>query len=126
MRRRRRQARRRALRPVGQQGRRGRWTEQLRTTDLGLDREAIDQLDWTLRRVRAAELGNGWDSAGKTGTWQAGQSTTQNVHTWMVGWTGALASASGWAPPTASRCGPGAAATRCTARPAPRRSGGSS
>ncbi|GAA3776462.1 transglycosylase domain-containing protein [Micromonospora maritima] len=69
------------------------WTEQVRQTDLGLDREAIDQLDWTLRRVRAARLDNGWDSAGKTGTWQAGQSTTQNVHTWMVGWTGALASA---------------------------------
>lgn len=69
------------------------YTEQLKATDLGLDREAINQLDWTLRRVKAAKLDNGWDSAGKTGTWQAGQSTTQNVHTWMVGWTGALASA---------------------------------
>ncbi|MFR9779119.1 transglycosylase domain-containing protein [Micromonospora sp. MS34] len=69
------------------------YTEQLKGTDLGLDNEAIDQLDWTLRRVKAAKLNNGWDSAGKTGTWQAGQSTTQNVHTWMVGWTGALASA---------------------------------
>lgn len=69
------------------------WGEQLKTTDLGLDQEAINQLDWTLRRVKAAELDNDWDSAGKTGTWQAGQSTTQNVHTWMVGWTGALASA---------------------------------
>ncbi|MET8908855.1 transglycosylase domain-containing protein [Micromonospora sp. NPDC004551] len=67
--------------------------EQLKTTDLGLDQEAINQLDWTLRRVKAAKLDNDWDSAGKTGTWQAGQSTTQNVHTWMVGWTGALASA---------------------------------
>ncbi|WNM38422.1 transglycosylase domain-containing protein [Micromonospora halotolerans] len=69
------------------------WGEQLKQTDLGLDQEAINQLDWTLRRVRAAKLDNDWDSAGKTGTWQAGQSTTQNVHTWMVGWTGALASA---------------------------------
>ncbi|MDG4800679.1 transglycosylase domain-containing protein [Micromonospora sp. WMMD980] len=69
------------------------WTEQLRQTDLDLDAEAVNQLDWTLRRVRAARLDNGWDSAGKTGTWQAGQSTTKNVHTWMVGWTGALASA---------------------------------
>ncbi|MET8838267.1 transglycosylase domain-containing protein [Micromonospora sp. NPDC004540] len=69
------------------------WSEQLKQTDLGLDQEAINQLDWTLRRVKAAKLDNGWDSAGKTGTWQAGQSTTQNVHTWMVGWTGALASA---------------------------------
>ncbi|WFE35819.1 transglycosylase domain-containing protein [Micromonospora sp. WMMD975] len=69
------------------------WTERLRQTDLDLDAEAVNQLDWTLRRVRAARLDNGWDSAGKTGTWQAGQSTTKNVHTWMVGWTGALASA---------------------------------
>jgi membrane peptidoglycan carboxypeptidase len=67
--------------------------ERLVQTDVGLDQEAIDQLDWTLRRVKAAKLDNGWDSAGKTGTWQAGQSTTQNVHTWMVGYTGALAAA---------------------------------
>ena len=67
--------------------------EQLVQTDVGLDQEAINQLNWTLSRVRAAKLGNGWDSAGKTGTWQAGQSTTQNLHTWMVGYTGALAAA---------------------------------
>ncbi|MFJ8579560.1 transglycosylase domain-containing protein [Micromonospora sp. NPDC093277] len=69
------------------------YTEQLEQSDIGLNEEAINQLDWTLRRVKAAKLDNGWDSAGKTGTWQAGQSTTQNVHTWMVGWTGALAAA---------------------------------
>jgi membrane peptidoglycan carboxypeptidase len=67
--------------------------EQLVQTDVGLDQEAINQLNWTLSRVRAAKLGNGWDSAGKTGTWQAGQSTTENLHTWMVGYTGALAAA---------------------------------
>jgi len=67
--------------------------ERLVQTGVGLDQEAVNQLDWTLSRVRAAELGNGWDSAGKTGTWQAGQSLTQNVHTWMVGYTGALAAA---------------------------------
>ena len=69
------------------------YAEHLVQTDVGLDEEAVNQLDWTLRRVKAAKLDNGWDSAGKTGTWQAGQSTTQNVHTWMVGWTGALAAA---------------------------------
>ncbi|WP_260428596.1 transglycosylase domain-containing protein [Micromonospora globispora] len=69
------------------------YEEQLTQSDLGLDEEAINQLDWTLSRVKAAKLDNGWDSAGKTGTWQAGQSTTQNVHTWMVGYTGALAAA---------------------------------
>ncbi|MCI4065985.1 penicillin-binding protein [Micromonospora sp. R77] len=71
------------------------YQEALKQTDVGLDAEAVDQLDWALRRVKAAKLDNGWDSAGKTGTWQAGQSTTQNVHTWMVGYTGALA-ASVW------------------------------
>ncbi|MFU8875418.1 transglycosylase domain-containing protein [Micromonospora sp. SL4-19] len=69
------------------------YAEELVQTDLGLDEEALNQLDWTLRRVKAAKLDNDWDSAGKTGTWQAGKSTTQNVHTWMVGWTGALAAA---------------------------------
>jgi membrane peptidoglycan carboxypeptidase len=69
------------------------FTEQPEQTDIGLNREAIDQLNWTLRRVKAAGLDNGWDSAGKTGTWQAGTSTTQNLHTWMVGYTGALATA---------------------------------
>ncbi|HEX5997170.1 MAG TPA: transglycosylase domain-containing protein [Jiangellales bacterium] len=69
------------------------YVERPAQTDVGLDGEAIDQLNWTLRQVKAAKLDNGWDSAGKTGTWQAGQSTTQNVHTWMVGYTGALAAA---------------------------------
>jgi membrane peptidoglycan carboxypeptidase len=68
-------------------------TERLTQTEIGLDADQIDELNWTLRRVEAAKLGNGWDSAGKTGTWQAGQSTTQNLHAWMVGYTGALAAA---------------------------------
>ncbi|MFC0006319.1 transglycosylase domain-containing protein [Micromonospora siamensis] len=69
------------------------YQEKLETTDIGLDEEAQAQLDWTLRQVRAAKLDNGWDSAGKTGTWQSGQSLTENAHTWMVGWTGALSAA---------------------------------
>ena len=69
------------------------YKEQLVQTDVGLDQEALNQLDWTLSRVTAAKLNNGWDSAGKTGTWQAGQSMTENLHTWMVGFTGALAAA---------------------------------
>ena len=69
------------------------YKEQLVQTDVGLDQEALNQLDWTLSRVTAAKLTNGWDSAGKTGTWQAGQSITENLHTWMVGYTGALAAA---------------------------------
>jgi membrane peptidoglycan carboxypeptidase len=67
--------------------------ERLVQSSVGLDEEGIDQLNWTLRQVKAAKLDNGWDSAGKTGTWQAGESLTRNVHTWMVGYTGALAAA---------------------------------
>ena len=69
------------------------YREQLRQSDIGLDQEQLNQLNWTLRRVEAAKLPNGWDSAGKTGTWQSGKSATENAHTWMVGYTGALAAA---------------------------------
>jgi len=69
------------------------YAEKLSQTSVGLDQEQINQLSWTLRQVEAAKLDNGWDSAGKTGTWQWGTSTTLNAHTWMVGYTGALAAA---------------------------------
>jgi membrane peptidoglycan carboxypeptidase len=67
--------------------------EKLSRSDIGLNQEQINELNWTLRQVPAAKLSNGWDSAGKTGTWQAGKSLTQNAHTWMVGYTNALAAA---------------------------------
>jgi membrane peptidoglycan carboxypeptidase len=69
------------------------YREQLTQSTVGLSQEQINQLDWTLSQVAAAKLPNGWDSAGKTGTWQYGKSKTQNAHTWMVGYTGALAAA---------------------------------
>lgn len=69
------------------------YTERLAQADTGLDQEKINQLNWTLRKVEAAKLDNGWDSAGKTGTWQLGNSTSQNANTWMVGYTRALAAA---------------------------------
>jgi membrane peptidoglycan carboxypeptidase len=69
------------------------YEERLVRHDIGLSREQINELDWTLRKVPAARLDNGWDSAGKTGTWQHGRSVTQNAHAWMVGYTGALAAA---------------------------------
>jgi membrane peptidoglycan carboxypeptidase len=68
------------------------YKEQLTQTEVGLDQEQINQLNWTLSRVQAAKV-PGWDAAGKTGTWQAGKSTTQNLHAWMVGYTGAIAAA---------------------------------
>ncbi len=68
------------------------YEEQLTQTDVGLNAEQAKQLNWTLRRVEAAKVPD-WDAAGKTGTWQAGKSTTQNLHAWMVGYTGAIAAA---------------------------------
>ena len=62
-------------------------------SEVGLNQDQINELNWTLGRVTAANLDNGWDTAGKTGTWQAGTSTTRNAHTWMVGYTKKLATA---------------------------------
>ncbi len=62
-------------------------------SEVGLNQDQINELNWTLSRVTAANLDNGWDTAGKTGTWQAGTSTTRNAHTWMVGYTKKLAAA---------------------------------
>jgi membrane peptidoglycan carboxypeptidase len=67
--------------------------EKIAASDVGLDQEQIAELDWTLSKVEAAKLNNGWDSAGKTGTWQYGNSTTENSNAWMVGYTRALAAA---------------------------------
>jgi membrane peptidoglycan carboxypeptidase len=67
--------------------------ESLHQTDIGLSDAQINELDWTLNKVTTANLDNGWDSAGKTGTWQYGNSTTQNANTWMVGYTRPLAAA---------------------------------
>ena len=69
------------------------YQEKVSTTDLGLGQEKINELNWTLRQVEAAKLNNGWDVAGKTGTWQLGDSTVDSAHTWMVGYTGAIAAA---------------------------------
>ena len=63
------------------------------TTDIGLTANQIDMLNYTLSKVPTANLDNDWDVAGKTGTWQAGTSTTRNAHVWMVGYTRALAAA---------------------------------
>ena len=67
--------------------------EKLDQTDIGLTANQIDELDATLSKVSAGHFSKDWDAAGKTGTWQAGASTTQNAHTWMVGYTRALSAA---------------------------------
>ncbi len=67
------------------------YAEQLSQSDIGLTEDQVDELTATLSQVPSAKLSNGWDAAGKTGTWQAATSTTHNAHTWMVGYTRALA-----------------------------------
>ena len=69
------------------------YAERIEQRDIGLNKEQINQLNWTLSKVAAAKLDNGWDAAGKTGTWQHGRSVTQNAHAWMVGYTGAMGAA---------------------------------
>jgi membrane peptidoglycan carboxypeptidase len=69
------------------------YAEDLRQTDIGLAPEQIDDLNATLNKVTAGNFSKDWDAAGKTGTWQAGNSTEENAHTWMVGYTRAIAAA---------------------------------
>lgn len=69
------------------------YRESLTQTSIGLSPEQLTMLDYTLNRVSTASFSNDWDAAGKTGTWQEGQSTSRNAHTWMVGYTHALAAA---------------------------------
>jgi membrane peptidoglycan carboxypeptidase len=67
------------------------YAEQLSQSDIGLSEQQVDELTATLSQVPSAELPNDWGAAGKTGTWQSANSTTRNAHTWMVGYTRALA-----------------------------------
>jgi len=67
------------------------YAETVTQSDIGLTAGQVDELTWTLSHVAAAKLSNGWEAAGKTGTWQAASSTTRNAHTWMVGYTRRLA-----------------------------------
>jgi membrane peptidoglycan carboxypeptidase len=67
--------------------------EQVTQSEIGLNADQIAQLNATLVQVPSGRFSDEWDSAGKTGTWQAGDSTTENAHVWMVGYTRALAAA---------------------------------
>jgi membrane peptidoglycan carboxypeptidase len=58
----------------------------------GYTKEMGDDEDWTLQQVMKIkangknQLAGGRDAAGKTGTWQRGN-TTDNAHAWFVGFT---------------------------------------
>jgi membrane peptidoglycan carboxypeptidase len=69
------------------------YAEPLTQQDIGLGAKQLAELTSTLRMVPSADLGKGWQAAGKTGTWEAGRSLDRNAHTWMVGYARPLAAA---------------------------------
>jgi membrane peptidoglycan carboxypeptidase len=69
------------------------YSETIRQKGIGLSPQQIDDLNFTLSKVETGRFASSWDSAGKTGTWQKGTSTSQNSDVWTVGYTRALASA---------------------------------
>jgi membrane peptidoglycan carboxypeptidase len=58
-----------------------------------LSPEAENDLTYALSKVSASNLSNGWDTAGKTGTWELGTNRNENADAWMVGFTRRLAAA---------------------------------
>ncbi len=59
-----------------------------------LNQQAINDLDFALSQIPSAKVnGIGWDTAGKTGTWEYNNSSTENAHAWMVGYTKKIAAA---------------------------------
>jgi len=67
------------------------YAEPLVQTNIGLRHDQVDALTGVLRQVPAARLADGWQAAGKTGTWEAGPGSPANAHAWMVGYTDRLA-----------------------------------
>jgi membrane peptidoglycan carboxypeptidase len=55
--------------------------------------QQVNDLTFALSQVHAAQTSFGWDTAGKTGTWEWGKDKSQNAHAWMVGFTRKLAAA---------------------------------
>jgi membrane peptidoglycan carboxypeptidase len=59
-----------------------------------MNQQAINDLTYALSKVGSAKInGFGWDTAGKTGTWEYNNSTNQNAHAWMVGFDKKIAAA---------------------------------
>jgi membrane peptidoglycan carboxypeptidase len=60
-----------------------------------MNQQAINDLDYALSKITSASIkgGIGWDTAGKTGTWEYNNSTTENGNAWMVGYSKKIAAA---------------------------------
>jgi membrane peptidoglycan carboxypeptidase len=67
------------------------YAEPLIQSNIGLTRDQVGALTSVLDQVPAARLADGWQAAGKTGTWEAGPGSPANAHAWMVGYTDRLA-----------------------------------
>jgi membrane peptidoglycan carboxypeptidase len=52
-----------------------------------------NDLTYALSQVGSAKVNIGWDTAGKTGTWEYTQATNENAHAWMVGFDKKIAAA---------------------------------
>lgn len=67
------------------------YAEQLVQSNIGITPDQVNALTNVLTQVPSAKLSNGWEAAGKTGTWEAANPTTANADTWMIGYTRSLA-----------------------------------
>jgi membrane peptidoglycan carboxypeptidase len=55
--------------------------------------QQINDLTYTMSQVSSADVNIGWDTAGKTGTWEYGPNPNENAHAWMVGFSRRIAAA---------------------------------
>jgi membrane peptidoglycan carboxypeptidase len=59
-----------------------------------MNQQAINDLDYALSKISSAKIPSlGWDTAGKTGTWEYNNKTDENAHAWMVGFDKKIAAA---------------------------------
>jgi membrane peptidoglycan carboxypeptidase len=58
-----------------------------------LNPQAMNDLTYALQQVTASQIkpSIGWDTAGKTGTWELNNASNDNAHAWMVGFDKKLA-----------------------------------
>lgn len=54
--------------------------------------QQVNDLTYALSQVESAKVNIGWDTAGKTGTWEYAN-TSENAHAWMVGFSRRIAAA---------------------------------
>jgi membrane peptidoglycan carboxypeptidase len=58
-----------------------------------LEPTQVNDLTYALSQVNAAKTNIGWETAGKTGTWEWGGDSSENAHAWMVGFSRSIAAA---------------------------------